>query len=98
MSNNVGFFSQGWSSYLARLAELWSRHCIVGYGLPLTLNPLTYSGQILQNIWAGGRNGSIEDALSSWFKEGNYYNFKTRACYRANGCKNYLTVCTRLYP
>ncbi|XP_033634643.1 uncharacterized protein LOC117295946 isoform X2 [Asterias rubens] len=82
----------GWSSYLARLAELWSRHCIVGYGLPLTLNPLTYSGQILQNIWAGGRNGSIEDALSSWFKEGNYYNFKTRACYRANGCKNYLTM------
>ncbi|XP_071794027.1 uncharacterized protein [Asterias amurensis] len=82
----------GWSSNLARLAELWSRHCIMGYGLPLTLDPLTYSGQILQNIWAGGRNGSIEDALSSWFKEGNYYNFKTRACYRANGCKNYLTM------
>ncbi|XP_038079448.1 uncharacterized protein LOC119746540 [Patiria miniata] len=82
-----------WNSDLAYLAELWSRRCVVDYGLPLSPAPFTYNGRILQNVWSGQhRNGGIGGTVSSWLAEGREFNYGTGACYRAGGCRHYLTM------
>ncbi|XP_005358125.1 glioma pathogenesis-related protein 1 isoform X1 [Microtus ochrogaster] len=80
-----------WDSDLARIAKSWAKVCQFEH------NPRLKSGlhpnftTVGENIWTGSLSlFSVSSAISSWYDEVKYYNFRTRRC--TGVCGHYTQV------
>ncbi|XP_067907261.1 glioma pathogenesis-related protein 1-like [Heterodontus francisci] len=91
-ASNMYFMS--WDAGLFKTARAWSKTC------SFINNPhLRTKGEghpnfetVGENIYAVSGRFSINDAIEEWYKEGDHYDFNTKACNRENSCKRYTQL------
>ncbi|XP_058424747.1 glioma pathogenesis-related protein 1 isoform X1 [Diceros bicornis minor] len=82
-----------WDPVLAQIAKAWARHCQFAHNSqlkpPYKLHPNFTS--LGENIWTGSRSlFSVSSAITAWYNEMEYYDFKTRKCSKV--CGHYTQV------
>ncbi|KAI5930118.1 Glioma pathogenesis-related protein 1 [Manis javanica] len=82
-----------WDPVLAQIAKAWARNCWFEHNVqlkqPHRLHPNFTS--LGENIWTGSLSiFSVSSAVTAWYNEIQYYDFKTRKCSRV--CGHYTQV------
>ncbi|XP_057597243.1 glioma pathogenesis-related protein 1 isoform X1 [Hippopotamus amphibius kiboko] len=82
-----------WDPVLARIAKAWARNCQFAHNVrlkpPHKLHPNFTS--LGENLWTGSLSiFSVSSAITDWYEEVQYYNFKTRKCDKV--CGHYTQV------
>ncbi|XP_048728208.1 GLIPR1-like protein 1 [Ostrea edulis] len=78
-----------WSDDLADLAENWARECIKGHS-DKSLRKTKKFKKVGENIHRSTRKKTGLAAVSSWYKEKSFYNFKKNKC--SGVCGHYTQV------
>lgn len=84
-----------WDPVLAQIAKAWARNCWFEHNVqlkqPHRLHPNFTS--LGENIWTGSLSiFSVSSAVTAWYNEIQYYDFKTRKCSRVCGHYTQVTV------
>ncbi|XP_008519945.1 glioma pathogenesis-related protein 1 isoform X1 [Equus przewalskii] len=79
-----------WDPGLAQIAKSWARNCQFSHNTrlkpPHKLHPNFTS--LGENIWTGSLSlFSVSSAVTAWYNESKFYDFKTRKC--SNVCGHY---------
>nr|KAF6373740.1 GLI pathogenesis related 1 [Pipistrellus kuhlii] len=72
-----------WDPALAQIAKAWARKCQFSHNVQLKKPHLLHPNftTLGENIWSGTQSiFSVSSAITSWYNEVEYYNFKTREC------------------
>ncbi|XP_006142910.1 glioma pathogenesis-related protein 1 [Tupaia chinensis] len=82
-----------WDPELSRISKAWAKNCKFGHnprlGPPHKLHPNFTS--LGENIWTGSLSlFSVSSAIINWYKEIQYYDFRTRRCNKV--CGHYTQV------
>ncbi|KAB0377901.1 hypothetical protein FD755_009479 [Muntiacus reevesi] len=85
-----------WDPLLAQIAKAWASHCEFAHNQqlkpPHKLHPNFTS--LGENLWTGSLSiFSVSSAITDWYDEVKYYDFKTRKCNKVCGHytqKNFL--------
>lgn len=82
-----------WDPGLAQIAKSWARNCQFSHNTrlkpPHKLHPNFTS--LGENIWTGSLSlFSVSSAVTAWYNESKFYDFKTRKC--SNVCGHYTQV------
>uniref|UniRef100_A0A8C9DJS9 GLI pathosis related 1 n=2 Tax=Lemuridae TaxID=9445 RepID=A0A8C9DJS9_PROSS len=82
-----------WDPALAQIAKAWAKYCRFAHNVqlksPHKLHPNFTS--LGENIWTGSLSiFSVSSAITSWYDEIRYYDFKTRKCNKV--CGHYTQV------
>ena len=90
-------FLQTWDPLLAQIAKAWASHCEFAHNKrlkpPYKLHPNFTS--LGENLWTGSLSiFSVSSAITDWYDEVKYYDFKTRKCNKV--CGHYTQV--RIWP
>ncbi|ELW70508.1 Glioma pathogenesis-related protein 1 [Tupaia chinensis] len=88
-----GHYTQTWDPELSRISKAWAKNCKFGHnprlGPPHKLHPNFTS--LGENIWTGSLSlFSVSSAIINWYKEIQYYDFRTRRCNKV--CGHYTQV------
>lgn len=86
-------FLQTWDPLLAQIAKAWASHCEFAHNKrlkpPYKLHPNFTS--LGENLWTGSLSiFSVSSAITAWYDEVKYYDFKTRKCNKV--CGHYTQV------
>lgn len=86
-------FLQTWDPLLAQIAKAWASHCEFAHNQqlkpPHKLHPNFTS--LGENLWTGSLSiFSVSSAITDWYDEVKYYDFKTRKCNKV--CGHYTQV------
>uniref|UniRef100_F6U0Y7 GLI pathosis related 1 n=1 Tax=Equus caballus TaxID=9796 RepID=F6U0Y7_HORSE len=82
-----------WDPGLAQIAKSWARNCQFSHNTrlkpPHKLHPNFTS--LGENIWTGSLSlFSVSSAVTAWYNESKFYDFKTRKCSKV--CGHYTQV------
>ncbi|KAK1340902.1 hypothetical protein QTO34_017299 [Cnephaeus nilssonii] len=69
-----------WDPVLARIAKAWARKCQFSHNVQLKTPHLLHPNftSLGENIWSGTQSiFSVSSAITSWYNEVEYYDFKT---------------------
>ncbi|MXQ80163.1 hypothetical protein E5288_WYG013720 [Bos mutus] len=82
-----------WDPLLAQIAKAWASHCEFAHNKrlkpPYKLHPNFTS--LGENLWTGSLSiFSVSSAITDWYDEVKYYDFKTRKCNKV--CGHYTQV------
>ncbi|XP_007945757.1 glioma pathogenesis-related protein 1 [Orycteropus afer afer] len=82
-----------WDPVLAQIAKAWAKSCQFKHNVqlrpPHRLHPNFTS--LGENIWTGSVSVfSVSSAITGWYDESQYYDFKTQKCQRV--CGHYTQV------
>nr|XP_020727556.1 glioma pathogenesis-related protein 1 [Odocoileus virginianus texanus] len=82
-----------WDPLLAQIAKAWASHCEFAHNQqlkpPHKLHPNFTS--LGENLWTGSLSiFSVSSAITDWYDEVKYYDFKTRKCNKV--CGHYTQV------
>ncbi|XP_055443371.1 glioma pathogenesis-related protein 1 isoform X1 [Bubalus kerabau] len=82
-----------WDPLLAQIAKAWASHCEFAHNKqlkpPYKLHPNFTS--LGENLWTGSLSiFSVSSAITAWYDEVKYYDFKTRKCNKV--CGHYTQV------
>ncbi|KAM7328159.1 hypothetical protein ACRRTK_012251 [Alexandromys fortis] len=80
-----------WDSDLARIAKSWAKVCRFEHNPRLKSRLHPNFTTVGENIWTGSLSlFSVSSAISSWYNEVKYYDFRTRRC--TGVCGHYTQV------
>ncbi|EPQ18877.1 Glioma pathogenesis-related protein 1 [Myotis brandtii] len=82
-----------WDPVLAQTAKAWARKCQFSHNVQLKTPHLLHPNftSLGENIWSGTQSiFSVSSAITSWYNEVEYYDFKTRRCSKV--CGHYTQV------
>ncbi|TEA25785.1 hypothetical protein DBR06_SOUSAS1210070 [Sousa chinensis] len=82
-----------WDPVLAQIAKAWARNCQFAHNIQLKLPHKLHPNftSLGENLWTGSLYlFSVSSAVTDWYNEIQYYDFKTRKCDKV--CGHYTQI------
>lgn len=89
-------FPQTWDPVLAQIAKAWARNCQFAHNIQLKLPHKLHPNftSLGENLWTGSLYlFSVSSAVTDWYNEIQYYDFKTQKCDKVCGHYTQVSIC-----
>ncbi|XP_059970256.1 glioma pathogenesis-related protein 1 isoform X2 [Mesoplodon densirostris] len=90
-----------WDPVLAQIAKAWARNCQFAHNIQLKLPHKLHPNftSLGENLWTGSLHlFSVSSAVTDWYNEIQYYDFKTQKCDKVCGHYTQYAGLSLLWP